>query len=193
MIKNSKFGKYFFISLGSIISLVLIIFLGFLIYYSVQLKYGNLADIEQIVSKYEKSFSSAIDKDAPADVPDFKKLIKNYNPQKGDDSAKVTIIAFMDFECPYCQENYPIFKHISEKYEPVVRIIFKHLPLAEIHANSVLSSLAATCSQEQDKFWPYYDEVYSKQKVDKDSLYTYAQNIGLDTDKFDVCMNSQRY
>lgn len=157
------------------------------------MKYGDNEDIQNIAKQYENNFSSAVDKNAPQDIKDYNKLIQDYNPSEGEKNAKVTILAFIDFECPYCQQNYETFKYIKEKYKPVLRVVFKHLPLTDLHPNAVSSALASTCAQEQDKFWEYYTALFENKKFDNESLYLYAQNIGLNTTKFDVCFKSEKY
>ncbi|PIY93132.1 MAG: hypothetical protein COY69_03205 [Candidatus Magasanikbacteria bacterium CG_4_10_14_0_8_um_filter_32_14] len=193
MPKQSKFWKYLFISLGIIIGFIFIIFLGFFIYYSIQFKYGNNNDIQKITKKYEPNFSTAIDKNAPQNISDYSKLLQKYNPTIGAKDAKITIMAFIDFECPYCQASYPIFAHVLEKYKPVVQVVFKNLPLTEIHPNATLAAIAGTCANEQNKFWEYYDQIFTAKKLDTDSLYNYGTNIGLDINKFDLCVKSQKY
>jgi protein-disulfide isomerase len=168
MPEKSRFWKYFFISLASIIALFLIIFLIFFVYFTVQLKYGKNETIQNLVSTYEKNFSSIIDKNAPVDVVDFKKLIQSYNPKQGETDLPIKIIAFMDFECPYCQDNYSIFKYITDKYKPVIQVIFKHLPLTEIHPNALNSALASTCAQDQNKFWEFYNQIYTIKNLKED-------------------------
>ena len=193
MPKQSKFWKYFFIFLGSLLAIFMIIFLGFFVYYSVQLKYGNNSTIQKITQKYEANFSTAVDKNAPQNVTDYSKLIQKFNPTIGDKSAKVTIIAFIDFECPYCQESYPIFAHVLEKYKPVIQVVFKNLPLTDLHPDAIAAALASTCANEQNKFWEFYDQAFTNKKLDSDSLYNYATNIGLEMTKFDTCYKSQKY
>lgn len=190
---QNKFWKYFFIFIGSVISIFLVIFLGFFIYYSVQFKYGDNGELAKIIEKYEPNFSTAIDKNAPQDVSDYNKLIQKFNPTIGDENAKVTIIAFIDFECPYCQESYSTFTHVLEKYKPVVQVVFKNLPLPELHQNAVSAAIAGTCANEQGKFWEFYNQAFTTKKLDIDSLYSYAKNIGTDESKFDTCIKSQKY
>jgi len=193
MPQNSKFWKYFFITSLSLIALIIVFFLSFFIYYSVQLKYGNSLSIQNIASQYEKNFSSSFDKDAPQNVTDYSKLIQKFNPTQGEKNAKITIIAFLDFECPYCQASYNTFKHILEKYQPVTQVIFKNLPLAEIHPNALNAAIADSCAHEQNKFWEYYNALYTNKQLDKDSLYYEAKSLDLDMIKFDTCFTSNKY
>jgi len=191
MPQTSKSGKYFFISLASIVGLLLVIFLFYLIYYTIQLRYGNSETIQKIVSTYEKNFSSIIDKDAPADVANYQTLIKSDNPKKGEATAPITIIAFMDFECPYCQDNYSIFKYVTNKYSPVLQIVFKNLPLTEIHSNALPSALAASCANDQGKFWEYYDRLYTDKNLTEENFYSLAKTLNLDSVQFDNCYKNK--
>ncbi|PIR78528.1 MAG: hypothetical protein COU28_01140 [Candidatus Magasanikbacteria bacterium CG10_big_fil_rev_8_21_14_0_10_36_16] len=192
MPKQSKFWKYFFIFLASIVGLIFTFFLIFFIYYLAQLRYGNSETKKKITSEYERNFSTDINKDAPQDTTDYKKFVRKYNPTQGNTNAKVTIITFLDFQCPYCQTSYPTFSHVIEKYKPVIQVVFKNLPLTDIHPDAIAAALASTCASEQNKFWEYYTQVFTNKKLDTDSLYNYGQSLGLDMNKFDTCFKTQR-
>ncbi|MFA7314907.1 MAG: thioredoxin domain-containing protein [Candidatus Magasanikbacteria bacterium] len=193
MPKQSKFWKYLFIIIISLLAIIITTFLIFFIYYSIQFKYGNKNDIQKITQKYEQNFSTAVDKNAPQDITDYSKLIQKHNPKIGDKNAKITVIAFVDFECPFSQASYPIFAHVLEKYKPVLQVIYKNLPLAELHPNATSAALATTCANEQNKFWEFYNQAFTTKKLDTDSLYSYATTLGLDMTKFDLCYKSQKY
>jgi protein-disulfide isomerase len=73
---------------------------------------------------------------------------------KGPKSAPVTVVAFSDFQCPFCSRAVPTLKEIEDKYPGKVRIAFKHLPL-DFHNNAKTAAEASMAANEQGKFWEY--------------------------------------
>ncbi|HAT03474.1 MAG TPA: hypothetical protein DCS29_01710 [Candidatus Magasanikbacteria bacterium] len=184
------------ILLGSVVGLcgiLALIFVGFFVYYSWQFKFGDAEVLNKLDETFGEKFSATSDKQGATFVENTSSIIRPHNPIYGSSEPKITIIAFIDFECPYCQESYPIFKKISEKYNPVVRVIFKQLPLPALHAQAYNAAIASTCAQEQNKFWQYHDTLFETKQYDDDSLYNLAANIGLNLQSFNTCFNSQTY
>lgn len=111
-------------------------------------------------------------------------------PSKGPDNAKVTIVTFSDFECPFCSRVNPALEQVMEAYEGQVRIVFRDFPLA-FHANAPKAAEAAHCAHEQGKFWDMHDKLFANQKaLQPGQLKGYAGELGLDQAKFDQCLDS---
>jgi len=184
-----------FLGFISLILLVSVIFAGFVSFYAWQLKYG---DADQLVKKFNTGrfsqdpglASTGLDVSGVENIDDY---IRNFNPIWGDGDKAVTIIAFIDFECPYCLEAYSIFEKVLTKYEPMVRVVFKHLPLQTIHPNALLSANAAACADEQDKFWDYYKVLFADANHDKSNLISLAGKAELDSQNFISCLESGRH
>ena len=119
--------------------------------------------------------------------------IRQDSPSLGSPVAPVTILAFIDFECPFCQKSYPITKSVFARFAPVVRVVFKHLPIEALHPNAPGAALAAACAGGQGKFWPYYDRLFQTQKLAPDDLVAAPRGIGLDTGKFSRCLESAQF
>ena len=117
------------------------------------------------------------------------------DPVRGDmASSKVVIVAFSDFECPFCQRGEQTITSLFQKYNGQVVLVFKNFPLTTIHPNAFNSALAAECAREQEKFWEYHDMLFShNQALSVPDLKAYAGQLGLDQESFDVCLDSQRY
>lgn len=117
------------------------------------------------------------------------------DPYIGDPEAPVQIIAFEDFQCPFCFQAAPIMKSILQRYPNDVLYVFKDFPLKEIHAQAYPAALAAECAGEQDKFWVYHDLLYSNQDEfsDPDAFLVLAEQAELDEDKFKACLTEERY
>ena len=105
-------------------------------------------------------------------------------PSKGPTNAPVTIAEFSDFQCPFCSRVGPTVKKIEEVYGDKVRIAWKHNPLP-FHKDAPLAHMASVAAHKQGKFWEYHDKLFANQKALKqENLQTYAQELGLDMQKF---------
>lgn len=82
---------------------------------------------------------------------------------RGTDSAKVTIVEFSDFQCPFCAKSYSTVKKILEDYKGSVRLIYKHFPLNAIHKNAQKAAEAVECAKDQGKFWELHDKLLENQ------------------------------
>lgn len=118
------------------------------------------------------------------------------DPSLGNKDAPVTIIAFEDFECPFCerfsQQTLPL---IIDKFVKTgrVRLVWKDFPLS-IHSRAQEAHEAARCAWEQDKFWEYHDAIYSNQNnLGINDLKSYAKNLGLNESQFFSCLDSGKY
>ncbi len=118
------------------------------------------------------------------------------DPFKGSKNAPVTIVEFSDFQCPYCarfaQQTLPL---IEQNYIKTgkVKLVFKDFPLG-FHANAKKASEAANCAGDQEKYWEYHDRIFQNQNaLDIASLKKYAKDLGLDSSKFDACIDSGKY
>jgi protein-disulfide isomerase len=130
---------------------------------------------------------------APA-APEGKQNIKLGDaPVKGPNSAKVTVVLFSDFQCPFCSKAVPVLKEIEDGYKGKVKIAFKQLPLP-FHDKAHLAAEAALAANEQGKFWPYHDKLFANQQaLDRPSLEKYAEELGLNMGKFKAALDSGKY
>lgn len=109
----------------------------------------------------------------------------------GAAKPKITIIEFGDFNCPNCQNAYPKIREISLKYKNEVKFIFKDYPIYDF---SLELAEAARCAGEQGFFWLMYDKLYQNQGLtNKTQVMGAAEQIGLDTAKFEKCYDDQKY
>ena len=112
---------------------------------------------------------------------------------RGNPDAPVTIVEFSDFQCPYCQIAQATVKELLEKYKGKVRLGFRDLPLRQIHPQAQLAAEASRCAAEQGKFWEYHDLLFAGQKLDTAGLTAHAGNAGLDVERFEGCLKSEKY
>jgi protein-disulfide isomerase len=113
--------------------------------------------------------------------------------QAGPDDAKVTIVEWSDFQCPYCAQLAPVLAHIRDKYSKDVRIIYRHLPM-DMHRSAALAAEAGVAAADQGKFWAFHDQVFANfGHLARADLEQYAQAIGLDMAKFRAALDDRRY
>jgi protein-disulfide isomerase len=111
-------------------------------------------------------------------------------PSKGPASAPVTIVEFSDFECPYCSTARKTVEEAIAAYPGKIRLVFRNFPLP-FHSNAQKAAEAGLCADEQGKFWALHDRMFDQQeKLAVDDLKAHAKALGLDTAKFDQCLDS---
>jgi len=109
----------------------------------------------------------------------------------GKADAKVTIVEFSDFQCPYCQRMATSLDDIRKQYPNDVKIYFKNRPLNSIHQFAQGAAEAAEAAREQGKFWDMYEVIFkNRTALDTASLEKYAQQVGLDMNKYKKGMES---
>ncbi|MEM7349831.1 MAG: thioredoxin domain-containing protein [Acidobacteriota bacterium] len=112
-------------------------------------------------------------------------------PFKGPRDAAVTVRIHSDFQCPYCAKLLPSMARLEETYSDRVRFAFHQLPLRNIHPQAQKAAEASLCAEAQDQFWPMHDAIFANAKeMTVADLKKRAQEIGLDTEAFDTCLDS---
>jgi Na+/H+ antiporter NhaA len=103
---------------------------------------------------------------------------------RGPADAKVTLVEYGDFECPYCGQAEPVVRALLANFGDL-RYVWRHLPLTDVHANAALSAEAAEAADRQSAFWPMHDLLLQhQQELRPVHLVRYAADLGLDVDRF---------
>ncbi|MEI7512005.1 MAG: thioredoxin domain-containing protein [Candidatus Uhrbacteria bacterium] len=114
-------------------------------------------------------------------------------PSIGSASPTLTIVEFVDFECPYCRQMFEIVRERVMAHQENVKLIIRHFPLEDVHPGATLAAYASHCAQEQGKFWPYHDKLYLNQATFTENiLLNLARESGLDLTAYNSCMSSER-
>jgi protein-disulfide isomerase len=102
----------------------------------------------------------------------------------GPKDAKVTIVEFSDFQCPYCAVAVVKLSALLKAYPTDVKLIFKQYPL-EMHSQAALAAGAALAAQRQGKFWELHDAMYAdRTHLSRQNILAMAEKIGLDVKRF---------
>jgi protein-disulfide isomerase len=132
----------------------------------------------------------------PAGQPDpnvvYKALVGDA-PVRGAKNAKVTIVEWSDFQCPFCGRVEPTVDEVLKAYPNDVRVAFKQLPLP-FHNNAHAAAEASLAAKEQGKFWEMHKKLFTNQQaLDRPNLEKYAQELGLDMGKFKAALDTNKY
>ena len=124
-------------------------------------------------------------------------LIEDNDPVLGSPDAKISIIEFSDFQCPFCARSFEgaiaDFKASDYFKNGEVNLIYKQFPL-NFHPFAQKAAEASLCAQAQGKFWEYHDLLFTNQNaLDTASLKQYAAQLGLNTAEFNSCLDDGKY
>lgn len=142
---------------------------------------------------------------APGDIPlgETVEVAVGTLPAAGEANAKVTIVEFSDFQCPYCKKFFDeTYEQIKKDYIDTgkAKLYYRHLPLA-IHPLAQDAAEASECANDQGKFWEYHDLLFEKfdswsvlpLEEFPQTLTSYAAELGLNTEEFNSCLSSDKY
>lgn len=111
------------------------------------------------------------------------------SPVRGPADARVTIVEFADFQCPFCLRVEPTLHRVLEEHPRDVRLVFKQLPIQELHADALRLARGAVCAQSQGKFWEFHDAVFANPgRIDPTKMSQIAQGAGVDGTGFESCL-----
>ncbi len=114
-------------------------------------------------------------------------------PFKGAANARVTIVEFSDFQCPYCAKAAVEAAQVVQKYPTQVKLVFNQFPL-EDHSQAALAAEASLAAQAQGKFWPLHDKMYANfRQINRARILVWAAEAGLDLNRFRADLDSHKY
>jgi protein-disulfide isomerase len=111
---------------------------------------------------------------------------------EGQGKTGVKLLEYGDYECPYCEEYFPVVKQVAALYNTQIYFQFRNLPLTQIHPNAFAGARAAEAASLQNKFWQMHDLLYENQSQwvsssDPQSYFDiYAKQLGLNTSEFNT-------
>jgi len=133
---------------------------------------------------------------AATDVQNVVLTIDGY-PSKGDQRAKLILIEFTDYQCPFCGRHFQqTSPQIERDYVNTgrVRYIVRDFPIESIHKDALKAAEAAHCAGEQGQYWQMHRRLFNGQNaLTADHLSSYASALGLDVQRFQRCLDSNKY
>jgi len=107
------------------------------------------------------------------------------SPTTGVAENNIVLLEFSDFQCPFCAQANQSVKQFMDKHSDQVTLVYKHLPLSQIHPEAIPAAKAAWAAFQQGKFWEYEDALFEQQdNLDEDLYVAIAQNLNLDLEQF---------
>lgn len=138
-------------------------------------------------------------RDAGGDQPSIKQqgmnvpvveLVPAGTPIEGPATATVTLVEFLDFECPGCAAYHPIIQQIRQEFTGQIKYVQRLMPLVEIHKHARASAIAAVCAQEQGKYFEMADAlIANRTNLERSDLEHYADALRLDATRFKTCLD----
>lgn len=158
-----------------------------------KIRRGEVVELPQFRNSFTASGTSAV---TAAAKLDREAVEMGDQPAEGPAQgvAKLTVVQFADFQCPYSKEEATVVRRLMRKYGDRVRFVYRDYPLSTIHPDAMQASLAAECAREQGRFWAYHDKLYlNAPALGFQDLITYSEEIGLDGRQFEKCLVDERY
>lgn len=150
----------------------------------------DLSDIKKNFTPGDSSSVSNTDPDPALTLNlDVKSAASFGSPQ-----ALITVVEFVDFQCPFCAQAAPTVRSWASNYPQLVRVVFRHFPIASLHPEAVRASEASLCANDQGKFWEYHDELFANQAdLSVERLKVLAQKLNLNMKIFNRCVDDRNY
>ena len=112
---------------------------------------------------------------------------------RGPVDARITLVEYGDFECPYCGAAEPVVRELVSAFGDDLAFVFRHLPLVDVHEHAELAAEASEAAAEQGRFWELHDRLMGRgDALDFDDLVRDAEELGLDVDRFVADLTSGR-
>ena len=104
---------------------------------------------------------------------------------RGDPGARVTLVEYGDFQCPYCREAYPVVAELLGRFGSELRFVFRHMPLTDLHPAAQRAAEASEAAAARGRFWPMHDRLFEGDAaLGEAQLLAHAEAVGLDLDAF---------
>lgn len=181
------------IIVGVLVVIAFLIFGSAVLFYYRRIMNGEdlsyLARAEQFTQSTALAGKTSGKTEVPQDT-----VVTADDPAIGNANAPITVVEFLDFECPFSAQAFPFIREAATKNPEKIRLIIRDLPLDDVHPNARLAAEAAGCANDQKRFWAYHDKLFQNQQaLDRDSLIRYAEQVGLDTGAFTACLESGKF
>jgi protein-disulfide isomerase len=179
---------------GAVLGLLVICTLGFFVLLSGAFGSvgGGATDVKGVAANVGAGQGSG-DVVAPTPTNITVKEVGKDDHITGAKKAKVTLIEYSDFECPFCGRFVPTVQSVLDNYGDSVRVVYRHFPLS-FHPQARPAANASECASEQGKFWEFHDDLFERQdSLSSATFSAIAKDIGLNISKFESCVSAKKY
>lgn len=185
---------------------------GGLVYYGAQVSAGDLSTdmlsqkidegVERYVQKKQEEAIKAQEEAQAEQVKTTKEQAKNVPPVSdsdhiyGEKDARISLIEYSDFQCPYCARFNATPKEVIEKYEGKVNWVYRNFPLNFHEPNASKQAVAAECAAKvggNDMYWEYEEVLYTAGPTEDNDLVAAAEDLGMDGAEFKTCLGSGEF
>jgi len=181
------------IAIGVVVALVVVALLWQTISYYVQIKSGAFGDLE---TRRREASISALVANARVTDADLERLVPaGIVAERGSRKARVTVVEFVDYQCPFCQRSAPAVRKVIDAFGDRVHFVVRAFPLTSLHPTAMQSAVAAQCVllQGQEPYWRFHDLLLANiESQTSENLRTWAQASGAQVDAFARCLDDER-
>jgi protein-disulfide isomerase len=113
----------------------------------------------------------------------------------GPEDAAITLVEFSDYQCPFCQKWHDqVYKQLLAAYPGKIRLVYRNLPLTQLHPQAMNAAEAAMCAGDQNAYWQFHEKLFENSAALNDDLYaSLAADLGMDVTAFESCMTAHKY
>jgi len=116
------------------------------------------------------------------------------SPMLGKEGAKVSVVEFSDFQCPFCRQFAGNMRQLGKEFGDRVEIVYRQYPISSIHPFAFKAAEASLCAHEQGKFWELHDLMFTDQEhIAVKDLKEKAKRLGMNEGKFNSCVDTGKY
>jgi protein-disulfide isomerase len=155
-----------------------------------------LKELQEIHKVLEQQRVAQAPQAPPPDILPPDPIDVSRDPFRGAANAKVAIIEYSDFQCPFCgRYEKDAYTQIAKDYVDTgkVKYVWRDMPL-DMHPNAMRAAQAANCAGAQGKFWEMHDRLFSNQQaLNAEDLPKHAEALGLNVGQFQTCLDSNRF
>jgi protein-disulfide isomerase len=149
--------------------------------------------LQQAQMQYFEQVLADADIQILVEPPRYDVKIPDGEPSKGNDDAPVTLVEFSDFQCGYCKRAHPMVTKLLDEYGDQVRFVYRDYGIPN-HTRAKPAAEAARCAGDQDRYWDYFANLMENSgSLDDADLAQRATDLGLDMEKFNACLESDRH
>lgn len=113
-------------------------------------------------------------------------------PARGAKNAKVTIVSFSDYECPFCKRAETVVDEVMKAYGDKVSFVHRDFPL-DFHKSARPAAEAARCAEKQGKFWEVHSKLFASAELTTERFKAIGKEVGLDSAKYEKCLGSGEF